>query len=401
MTIKVFKPDFRLMFWAGASVLLAALLFYAFWPKAVLVDIGEVTRGELIVEVSAEGRTRVRDLYVVAAPLAGRLQRIGNRTGDIVRKGDVVAILDPSEAALLDPRTRAEAQAALAAATAALGVAQAHLAEAVSVEAEAARDAERTRTLLEKQFVSRSAVDRATANLESASARVAAARAALAVAEADRNGARLRLDPPKASADGARLRELRAPASGRILRVHIQSEAVIAAGTAILEIGDPERLEIVAEFLSEDAARFRPGTDVRLTGWGGPSLAGRVRAVEPSGFLKISALGVEEQRVNVIIDLDERPKDQVLSDGFRIDAAVTIWNAPDVLQVPVSALFRDQGAWSVFRVADGRAQLTRVQLGDQNSSQAAVISGLSADDRVVLYPDRSLADGQSVRERLN
>src|SRR3990167_9463329 len=133
MTIKVFKPDFRLMFWAGASVLLAALLFYAFWPKAVLVDIGEVTRGELIVEVSAEGRTRVRDLYVVAAPLAGRLQGIGNRTGDIVSKGDVVAILDPSEAALLDPRTRAEAQAALAAATAALGVAQAHLAEAVSV----------------------------------------------------------------------------------------------------------------------------------------------------------------------------------------------------------------------------------------------------------------------------
>jgi HlyD family secretion protein len=211
----------------------------------------------------------------------------------------------------------------------------------------------------------------------------------------------MRLDPPGASAGASRLRELRAPASGKILRVHIQSEAIVAAGTAILEIGDPERLEIVAEFLSEDAAQFRPGAEVRLTGWGGQSLAGRVRTVEPSGYLKISALGVEEQRVNVIIDLNEPPADQVLGDGFRIDAAVTVWSSPDVLQVPVSALFRDQGAWSVFRVADGRAKLTRVELGHKNQSQAAVNSGLSADDRVVLYPDRSLRDGQSVRRRLD
>jgi HlyD family secretion protein len=401
MTIKAFKPDFRLVFWTAAILLLGALLVYAFWPKSVLVDIGEVTRGELVVEVSAEGKTRVRDLYVVAAPLSGRLQRIGNRTGEAVRKGDVVARLDPSEAALLDPRSRAEAQAALAAATAALSLAHAQLAEAEAVEVDAAKEAERARTLFAKQVVSRSAVDRATMNLESASARVAAARAAQAVAEADRNGARLRLDPPKASADGARLRELRAPANGKILRVHIQSEAIVAAGTPILEIGDPGRLEIVAEFLSEDAAKFRPGADVLLTGWGGPPLAGRVRAVEPSGFLKISALGVEEQRVNVIIDLVEPPADLVLSDGFRVDAAVTVGTSQDVLRVPVSALFRDQEAWSVFRVEDGRVQLTTVELGDQNQSLAAVISGLSEGDRVVLYPDRSLTDGQSVRQRVN
>jgi len=389
------------MFWTGAGVLLAGLLVYAFWPKAVLVDVGEVTRGELVVEVRAEGRTRVRDLYVVAAPLTGRLQRIGNRTGEPVRKGDVVGRLDPSESALLDPRTRAEAEAALAAATATLSLAQAQLSEVEAVEADAAREAERARTLFAKQVGSRAAVDRTTTNLEAASARVAAARAALAVAEADQSGSRMRLDPPGASTGAPRLRELRAPASGKILRVHVQSEAIVAAGTAILEIGDPERLEIVAEFLSEDAAQFRPGAEVRLTGWGGQPLAGRVRTVEPSGYLKISALGVEEQRVNVIIDLNEPPADQVLSDGFRIDAAVTVWSSPDVLQVPVSALFRDQGAWSVFQVADGRAKLVRVELGYQNQSQAAVKSGLSAGDLVVLYPDRSLGDGQPVRQRLD
>lgn len=401
MKIKAFKPDFRLVFWTGASVLLGALLVYAFWPKAVLVDIGEVTRGELVVEVSAEGRTRVRDLYVIAAPLTGRLQRIGNRTGETVQKGDVVARLDPSEAALLDPRSRAEAQAALAAATAALSLAQAQLSEAEAVEVDAAREAERARTLFASQVVSRSAVDRATMNLESASARVAAARAALAVAQADRNGAKMRLDPPSTLANGARLRELRAPVNGKILRVHVQSEAMVAAGTPILEIGDPERLEVVAEFLSEDAAKFRPGADVRLTGWGGPSLTGRVRTVEPSGFLKISALGVEEQRVNVIIDLDELPGDQVLSDGFRVDAAVTVGTSQNVLRVPVSALFRDQEAWCVFQVEDGRLKLEPIELGDQNQNLAVVVSGLSEGDRVVLYPDRSLSDGQSVRQRLN
>lgn len=399
MTTKAFKPGFRLVFWAGAFALLTALLVYAFWPKAMLVDVGEVTHGELVVGVRAEGRTRVRDLYVVTAPLTGHLQRIGNRTGESVRKGDVVAVLDPSEAALLDPRTRAEAQAALAAATAALGLAQAQLSEAEAVKADAARDAERARTLFERQVVSRSAVDKAAMGLDAASARVAAARAAKAVAEADLRGARMRLDPPADSGRASRLRQVRAPASGKILRVHLQSETMVAAGTAILEIADPDNLEIVAEFLSEDAAQFRPGADVQLTGWGGRSLAGRVRTIEPSGFLKVSALGVEEQRVNVVIDLEEAPAGEGLGDGFRVDAAVTTWSAPDVLQVPVSALFRDKADWSVFRVSDGRAQLTRVEIGHQNQSQAEVVSGLSADDLVVLYPDRALRNEQAVRRR--
>ena len=401
MTIKPFKPGFRVVFWAGASVLLAALLAYAFWPKAVLVDVGQVTRGELVVDVRAEGRTRVRDLYVITAPLAGHLQRIGNRTGEAVRKGDVVAVLDPSESALLDPRTRAEAKAALAAATAALNLAQAQLTEAEAVKVDAARDAERTRVLFERQVVSRSAIDKAAMNLDAASARVAAARAAKAVAEADRSGARMRLDPPGAAGRASGLRAIRAPASGTILRVHVQSETMVAAGTAILEIADPENLEVVAEFLSGDAAQFRPGAEVQLTGWGGQTLAGRVRTVEPSGFLKISALGVEEQRVNVVIDLAEAPADHVLGDGFRVDAAVTTWASPDVLQVPVSALFRAQGDWSVFRINGRRAQLTRVEIGHQNQGQAEIVAGLSAGDDVVLYPDRSLSDNQPVRRRRN
>lgn len=399
MATKTFRPSFRFAFWMGVSVLSALLVAYAFWPSASQVDTGQVTRGELVVEVRAEGRTRVRELYVVTAPLTGHLQRIGNRTGEAVQKGDVVAVLDPTEAILLDPRSRAEAEAALASASAVLGLARAQLAEAEAVHDEASKESSRLNELFKKQVVARSAVDSADMNLETASARVAAARASVARAQAEREGARLRLDPPRPSGNAKRLRQLTAPASGKILRVHVQSETAISAGAPILEIGDPSELEVVAEFLSADAAKFNPGAEVRLTGWGGPELSGRVRSVEPSGYLKISALGVEEQRVNVIIDFDQAATAGALADAFRVDAAVTVWSSDDVLQVPVSALFRDQGRWSVFRVLDGRANITRIELGEQNQNHAAVVSGLSEGDAVVLYPDRSLRDGQRVVRR--
>lgn len=399
MATKRFRPGFRFSFWVGVSFLLVLLIVYAFWPRAIQVETGHVTRGELVVEVQAEGRTRVRELYVVTAPLTGHLQRIGNRTGEDVQKGDVVAVLDPSEAVLLDPRSRAEAEAALDSASAVLGLARAQLAEAEAVRDEAAKESSRLNELFKKQVVARSAVDTADMNLETASARVDAARAAVARAQADREGARLRLEPSRPSGNAKRVRQLTAPASGKILRVHAQSETAISAGAPILEIGDPSELEVVAEFLSADAATFNPGAEVRLTGWGGPDLSGRVRSVEPSGYLKISALGVEEQRVNVIIDFDQVASAGTLADGFRVDAAVTVWSSVDVLQVPVSALFREQGSWSVFRISDGRAILTRIELGEQNQNQAAIISGLSEGDIVVLYPDRSLRDGQRVRGR--
>lgn len=389
------RPGFRLIFWSGAGAALLLLIAYAFWPRATPVDTGEVTRGELVVEVQAEGKTRVRELYVVTAPLTGHLRRIGNRTGDVVQKGDIVALLDPAEAGLLDARSRAEAEAAFASASALLNLTKAQLAEAQSAEEEAARQASRLNALYDKQLAPLSAVDLAQTNLETALARVMAARAAVARAQADRDGAKLRLDPPEAKG----LRRLRAPAGGKILRVHIQSETAISAGAPILEIGDPSELEVVAEFLSADAARFEPGAQVRLTGWGGPALSGRVRTIEPSASMKISALGVEEQRVNVIIDLDTLPSGGVLADGFRVDAAVTVWTGTDILQVPVAALFRDHGSWSLFRVSEGRAVLSRIEISEQNQNHAAVVSGLSEGDTVILYPGRALEDGQRVRSQ--
>jgi HlyD family secretion protein len=312
-----------------------------------------------------------------------------------VQKGDIVAVLDPAEAGLLDARSRAEAEAAFASASALLNLTKAQLAEAQSAKEEAARQASRLNALYDKQLAPLSAVDLAQTNLETALARVMAARAAVARAQADRDGAKLRLDPPEAKG----LRRLRAPAGGKILRVHIQSETAISAGAPILEIGDPSELEVVAEFLSADAARFEPGAQVRLTGWGGPALSGRVRTIEPSASMKISALGVEEQRVNVIIDLDTLPSGGVLADGFRVDAAVTVWTGTDILQVPVAALFRDHGSWSLFRVSEGRAVLSRIEISEQNQNHAAVVSGLSEGDTVILYPGRALEDGQRVRSQ--
>lgn len=397
MQTRMYRPGFRFTFWAGVGGVILLLLAYALWPRPAPVEIGQVSRGGLVVEVRAEGKTRVRELYVVTAPLAGNLQRIGNRTGEVVEKGDVVAVLDPAEAPLLDPRSRAEAEAAFASASAMLNLTKAQLAEAEAVKEEATREASRLNALFDKQVAARSAVDRAEMNYETARARVAAARAAVAGAQAERDGAKLRLDPPPSKGSEKGLRRLRAPAGGKILRVHAQSETAIPAGAPILEIGDPLNLEVVAEFLSADAARLSPGAQVRLTDWGGPELSGRVRTIEPSAFLKVSALGVEEQRVNVIIDLDERPPGDAFSDGFRMDAAVTVWAGSDVLQVPVSALFRDEGSWSAFRVSDGHAVLTRIEIAEQNQSQAAIVSGLSEGDMVIIYPGRELEDGQRVR----
>lgn len=394
-TNRKFRPGFRLIFWSGAAAAFLLLITYAFWPRATRVDTGYVTRGEHVVEVQAEGKTRVRELYVITAPLTGHLRRIGNRTGDVVQKGDIVALLDPAEAGLLDARSRAEAEAAFASASALLNLTKAQLAEAQSVKEEAARQASRLDALFEKQLVPLSAVDLAQMNLETALARVTAARAAVAQAQAQRSGAKLRLDPPEPKG----LRRLRAPAGGKILRVHVQSETTISAGAPILDIGDPSELEVVAEFLSADAARFEPGAQARLTGWGGPALSGRVRTIEPSASQKISALGVEEQRVNVIIDLDTLPSGSALADGFRVEAAVTVWAARDVLQLPVSALFRDQGSWAVFRVLEGRAVLSRIEIAEQNQNQAALVSGLSEGDTVILYPDRALRNGQRVRSQ--
>lgn len=395
---------FRHYLWASAAVLLTLLLVFAFLPRPVTVQLAEVTRGEVRVEVRDEGRTRITEFYLVSAPQTGRLLRVGNLAGESVEAGEIVAEILPTEPLLLDPRSRAEAEAALRVASAAQSFAEAGLAEAESALGLARRDAERTETLFDRGVSSQAALDRARTELTAAQNRRDAAAAAVARAAAERTGAAMRLNPPTTGRSEPGLIEIRAPASGRILRVMQESESIVAAGAPILEIGDPERLEIVAEFLSEDAVRIAEGAPVRIDAWGGEApLEGRVRLVEPSGFRKISALGIEEQRVNVIIDIaDNTDVLEVarLGHGYRVETSVLIWSGDDELRVPVAALVRDGEDWAVFRAEGGRARLTPVRIGRQDFLHASVLDGLSPGDQVVIYPSRELRPDAHIRTDL-
>lgn len=393
------KPSFRTVFWTLVGVGLAALLALAFRPGATPVDIAEVSRGPLTVSVRDEARTRVRDVYVVSAPVAGRLLRVGNRAGEAVEAGATIAVIQPTPPTLLDERSRRELLAGTGAAEAGLGLARAELERAEAQLAYARLELERTETLFAATVASRSALDRARLESRAAAAAVDTARAAVAVREAELRAARARLTGPGAGASGAAV-TVRSPVSGRILRVLQESESAVPQGAPLAEIGDAGDLEIVAELLSSDAALIASGAAATIEAWGGPALAGRVRQVEPYGFRKISALGVEEQRVNVIIDPVNPPRAWArVGHGYRVEVAVTVWRADAVVRTPVAALFRDRGHWAVFRIEGGRARLRRVEIGQNNGDLAEVRSGLNPGDRVVLYPNQSIADGVRLRVR--
>jgi HlyD family secretion protein len=407
------------------GVFLAALLgasVYAFLPRPPVVETAIVAVGPLAATVDEEGRTRARDRYTIAAPTAGDLERVTLHVGDPVRRGQALAALHLSP---LDAREREAARGRLHAAEALrreavenAARAAADTARAAADAEQAARDRERAEQLQAKGYIplqeleqarsietsarsaetaARKGADAARFRVDAAASEVAVAKAALLVGEEGADDDRRRLT-------------LRAPADGRVLRVHEESERVVAAGTPILEVGDPTRLEVVIEVLSSDAVRVRPGMPVRLEGWGGEKpLAASVRTVEPAAFTKVSALGVEEQRVNVIADIAAAPVD--LGDGYRVEARIVTWAADAVLKVPASALFRDAvppagGApsasgpgWAVFTVAEGRARLRRVEVGHRTAAEAEITAGLAAGDRVVLHPPNELRDGVRVTVR--
>jgi HlyD family secretion protein len=298
---------FRKGFWAVVLLVLALLLALAFRPRAVVVEIGHVAQTALTVTVRDEGRTRVRDTYVVSAPLAGRLLRIGNRAGETVAAGEIVGTILPAESALLDERSMREAQAAVHTAQAALSAAQAERERAQAQQAHARAETERIESLFRREAVSQSALDRARLELRTADAALVGTDAAVAMREAELEASRVRAAQPTQMAGQHAPVAVRAPVGGRVLRVLVQSEAVVAAGTPIVELGDPRDLEVVAELLSSEAVQVAEGAEATIEGWGGPALRARVRLVEPYGFLKVSALGVEEQRVNVVIDLLDSP----------------------------------------------------------------------------------------------
>ncbi|MFN7950102.1 MAG: HlyD family efflux transporter periplasmic adaptor subunit [bacterium] len=383
---------------------LAAVIGYAFVPQPAPVDAAKVGRGPMRVTVDDEGKTRVVDRFVVHAPIAGRLRRVSLRAGDPVRAHEtVLATIEPSDPALLDPRSRAEAEARERAAGAARERAAVEVKRARTSVEYARVELDRARKLAATGDVSHQALDQAELAERSASQALSAAQFAEQVAEFDLETARATLlrAGDVANGDAGRAIELRSPVDGQVLKLLEESETVVAAGTPLVEVADPRSLEVVVDLLSTDAVRVREGMAAWLEGWGGERpLAARVRRVEPSGFTKISALGVEEQRVNVILDLADGPEHWAsLGDGFRVEARIVLWESGAALQVPTSALFREGDRWAVYVVRGGRAVRRAVTVGKQNGLEAEVVTGLVEGDTVIVHPGDRIDDGVRVTIR--
>jgi HlyD family secretion protein len=386
--------------WAGIgiAVLVVAGLALGFRDPSRVVDIREVRRAPLAVSFQEEGRTRLKERFAVAAPVAGTLRRVALREGDAVRAGQVLAEIDPASAALLDPASRARLRAEADAASAAVRAAQGRMAAASAAERQARRERERLEGMRASGAVSPNALDAAVAAAARAAAELDAARADEAAAKQRELAVRVVLGEEGRSGGGVAL-PLVSPVDGVVLRRHIESAVPVAAGSVVLEVGDPRALEIEVEALSTDAVRVRAGQGARVLRWGGEgTLAARVQRVEPGGFTKVSALGVEEQRVRVILDFDE-PAERwaALGDGYRVEVEFITWQAEDVLQVPAPALFRLDGRWMVYVDDGGRARPREVAVGERNAEAAQVLSGLEVGERVVAYPDERIADGVRVR----
>jgi HlyD family secretion protein len=404
------KKHSRLILTAGAVLLVAGALTAAFWPKPTMVDMGEVTLGTMRLTINEEGRTRVRDAYVVSTPVAGRLQRVSVQPGDpVVRGKTIVAHMRPTNPAALDVRTREQALAAVSATRAALRVARADLNAALANRDLAQTEFARAEQLVERGISSDAALDRAQQIARVAEANVDTAEAAISMREAEIANAQAKLigfnDRGLAAAVGTSSDDipLYAPADGRILRVIQQSETSLPVGTPIMEIGNiTYDLEVVSELLSTDAVQVTVGDPVIIADWGGPTeLNGEVIRIDPFGITQYSALGVEEQRVNAVIAFASPPEDyNGLGHGFRVEIQIIVWEAEDTLIVPASALFRSRETWVVFVVVNGIAKLRMIEIGPNNGIQAQVTSGLSKGERVILYPSSGLSEGMSVVERV-
>jgi HlyD family secretion protein len=378
------------------GLVVVVLILLALRPTPQPADFAVVQEGSLQVTVGEEGETRVRERFVVSAPLAGKVLRIELEPGDpVVAEETVLAVFRPSDPNLLDARSRAEAEGRVQAARASLGGAEARRQRA-SAELEYRTGEEaRISRLAEEGIVSQEDLDAARLALRTAQEELAAARFTERSSRFDLEVARAALTQ---DGDSEQTITLRSPVDGVVLRRLRESESVVPVGEPLLEVGDAGRLEIVADFLSRDAVKIEAGQAVIIEDWGGDEpLAGRVRRVEPAGFMKISALGVEEQRVNVIIDPDEVPPS--LGDGYRVQVEVVLWEEESVLKVPVGSLFRDGERWAVFVVEGEEARLREVEIGRRNSREAQVLGGLQAGETVVLYPGDEITDGTLVEER--
>jgi HlyD family secretion protein len=395
----------RLTFWGALAGLVVIGLVFAFRPQAVAVDVRAIVRGPLVVTVEDEGRTRVHDIYVLSAPVTGRMRRIDLHVGDPVSALEtVVAEIEPIDPAFLDPRSEAQARADVSAAESAEQLARAEVEMAQAELDFAHREFDRSRELIQNQTISQRDLDEAERSYRTRRAALLTAQAALdrSAYQLDRARAQL-LSPIETQRSGAECDciALRSPVDGEILQLLQQSEGVVAASTPLVEVGDPRDLEIAVDLLSADAVKVQAGQRVIIDGWGGDAvLEGRVRLVEPFGFTKVSALGIEEQRVNVIIDIvSAREEWRRLAHGYQVDARIVLVERDDVLKVPLTALFRDGTEWAVFVAAAGRAELRRVTLGQRNGIEAEITVGLQDGERVVLHPSDRVVDGVRIATR--
>lgn len=392
--------------WVGLAALGAVVILavaYGFWPRPVPVDVARVQRGPLRVTVEDEGKTRVKHRYVVSAPVAGFMRRSEFKVGDPVQAGQVVAVLEPLRSSVLDPRTRAEAEAAAASAEATVKAAEEKVRSAAADAEYAAKKLVRAQDLFRERILPKNDLDLAQAEARRTEALVLSAEAEVAAARGtwDRARSLLQHSAAEGVADRRRVVPVRAPTAGRVLALRRESAGVVAAGDPLLDIGDPGRLEVVVELLSANAVEVGPGTPVLFERWGGENpLTGRVRIVEPTAFTKVSSLGVEEQRVLVVADITSPPGAwRRLGDGYRVEARFIVWEGTDVLQVPVGSLFRRGEGWSLFVVEDGRARRRSVTVGHRNDLTVEVLTGVAEGQSVITHPNEAIADDTRVAPR--
>jgi HlyD family secretion protein len=388
---------------ALAALALVTLLVWALWPAARLVETAVVTQGRFERAVQEDGRTRLRERYLVSAPLGGRLTRITLRQGDAVAKNAVVALLWPNTPAMLDERSTAEQLARANAMASNLARAQAGVGRASAALSQARANLTRSETLAEQGFVSPNQNETGRLDVRLREQELESARQEEAATRHELEQVRVALRQVSTAGPAAQQRpfEVRSPAAGRVLKITHSSETVVPAGATLMELGDPSRLEVVVDLLTEDAAQISPGTPVQLAKWGGAAvLEGRVRLVEPAAFTKVSALGVEEQRVNAVVDITTAPTQwQSLGDGFKVDVRVLVQVVEQAIQVPVSALFPVGGRAGLFVLEQGHARLREVEISARNGMQAWIRTGLTPGTTVIVYPDAKLKDGEAVRPR--
>jgi HlyD family secretion protein len=394
----------------GAGV--AGLVWFA-WPQPLLVDTAIVAKGPMEVTVDDDGKTEVRHVYTVSAPIAGKVLRISHPMGEnpisrhvgdqVTANETIVAVMQPVSPGFVDFRSRQEIEAAVAAADAAVKYAESEVHRLEAAVSFYRTELERAQTLSRTQAVSIQALDKAKFDAESNEASLTSAKAQVQVWQSVRASLAARLIDPSsevARSGPACCIQLPTPVSGRVLKIIQESEAAVQAGTPLIEIGDPLDLEVVADLLSSDAVQIKVGAPVRIDGWGGTSIRGKVVRIDPAGFLKVSALGIEEQRVRVTINFADPPEAwSRLGHDYRVIVHVTTWNSEDALTVPVSALFRKGDDWAVFIVDSGRARATVVKIGHRNSRIAEVIGGASQGTQVVVHPSDRLSEGTRIAQR--